>query len=41
MTKENKFKVGDRVSFMDEAGTGIVLEVVDQTKVKVKNSDGF
>ncbi len=33
--------VGDKVSFVDEAGTGIVLEVIDKTKVKVKNSDGF
>lgn len=36
-----KYEVGDRVSFIDEAGTGIVLEIIDKNKVKVKNSDGF
>lgn len=41
MTKGNKYEAGDRVSFIDEAGTGIVLQVIDKTKVKVRNSDGF
>jgi len=36
-----KFEVGDKVSFVDEAGQGVVIEIIDKSKVKVKNSDGF
>lgn len=35
------FVVGDRVSFVDEAGNGIIISIIDKHKVKVKNSDGF
>lgn len=35
------FEIGDRVSFVDEAGKGIVIEILDKSKVKVRNDDGF
>lgn len=36
-----KFKVGDRVKFLNDSGGGIISEIVDQTLVKVRIEDGF
>lgn len=36
-----KFEVGDRVAFIDEAGQGIITEILDKKFVRVINSDGF
>lgn len=35
------FQVGDRVAFIDEAGQGIITEVLNKKNVRVINSDGF
>jgi hypothetical protein len=35
------FEVGDRVSFADEEGKGIIIEITDKNHAKVQNSDGF
>ncbi|RLD67835.1 MAG: hypothetical protein DRI84_01305 [Bacteroidetes bacterium] len=36
-----KYKIGDRVKFMNETGGGIVREIVSPTMVKVETEDGF
>ncbi len=36
-----KFKIGDKVKFIDEMGGGVVTGVVDSKLVKVKSDDGF
>ncbi len=36
-----KFKVGDKVKFIDEMGGGVVTGVIDTKLVKVKTDDGF
>lgn len=36
-----KFKVGDKVKFIDEKGGGVVTGIVDSRLVKVKTDDGF
>lgn len=36
-----KFKIGDKVKFIDEVGGGIVTGIVDQRLVKVQTDDGF
>jgi|TARA_Y100000385_G_C13097948_1_gene642581 hypothetical protein len=36
-----KFKIGDKVKFIDEIGGGIVTGIVDSKLVKVKTDDGF
>ena len=36
-----KFKIGDKVKFIDEMGGGIVTKVIDSRLVKIKTDDGF
>ena len=36
-----KFKVGDKVNFIDEIGGGVVTAVMDSKLVKIKTDDGF
>ncbi len=36
-----RFKVGDKVKFLDELGGGIVVGTVDSKLVKIKTDDGF
>jgi uncharacterized protein DUF2027 len=36
-----RFKVGDKVKFIDEMGGGVVTGVIDTKLVKVKTDDGF
>ena len=36
-----KYKIGDRVKFMNESGGGVVREIVSPTMVKVETEDGF
>lgn len=36
-----KYKIGDRVKFMNETGGGVVREIVSPTMVKVETEDGF
>jgi hypothetical protein len=35
------FKPGDRISFIDEVGGGVVLEVLGVAHVRVKTDEGF
>lgn len=36
-----KFKIGDKVKFIDEMGGGVVTGIVDTKLVKIKTDDGF
>ena len=36
-----KFKPGDKVRFLDEAGEGTVVSVADNGKIIVEDEDGF
>ena len=36
-----KFKVGDKVKFLDEMGGGVVTKLIDTKLVKIKTDDGF
>lgn len=36
-----KFKVGDKVKFIDEMGGGVVTGIIDTRLVKIKTDDGF
>ncbi len=36
-----KFKVGDKVKFIDEMGGGVVTKLIDTKLVKIKTDDGF
>jgi DNA-nicking Smr family endonuclease len=36
-----RFRIGDRVSFVDEVGGGVVIDVLGATHVKVRTHDGF
>lgn len=36
-----KFKIGDKVKFIDEMGGGIVTKVIDTRLVQIKTDDGF
>jgi hypothetical protein len=36
-----RFRVGDRVSFLDEVGGGIVVELLGATHVRVRTPEGF
>ena len=36
-----KFRVGDRVAFVDDVGGGIVIDILGVTHVKVRTDDGF
>ncbi len=36
-----KFKIGDKVKFLNETGTGEISEIIDQKMVKVKIEEGF
>ena len=36
-----KFKVGDKVKFIDEIGGGIVTKIIDTKLVNIKTDDGF
>ena len=36
-----KFKIGDKVKFLNESGGGIVSEIVSPSMVKVAVEDGF
>ena len=36
-----EFKVGDKVSFLNETGGGVVIEVINDNTVKVETEDGF
>jgi len=36
-----KFKIGDKVKFLDEMGGGVVTGIVDTRLVKLKTDDGF
>lgn len=36
-----KFEVGDRVSFIDDSGSGIIIEVLEKSRYKVRNDHGF
>ena len=37
----NTFNVGDKVKFLNEVGSGIVVEIIDDNMVMVETSDGF
>ena len=36
-----KFKIGDKVKFLDEMGGGVVTAIIDTRLVKLKTDDGF
>ncbi len=36
-----RFKVGDKIKFLDEIGGGTVISIMDHRMVKVKTDDGF
>lgn len=36
-----KFKVGDKVKFIDEIGGGVVTKIIDSKLVNIKTDDGF
>jgi hypothetical protein len=36
-----KFRIGERVAFVDEVGGGIVIDILGATHVKVRTDDGF
>ncbi|MDP2723312.1 MAG: DUF2027 domain-containing protein [Bacteroidales bacterium] len=36
-----RFKVGDKIKFLDEVGGGTVISIVDHRMVKVETDDGF
>lgn len=36
-----RFRIGDRVSFLDEVGGGVVIEVLGATHVRVRTTEGF
>lgn len=36
-----KFKVGEKVKFIDEMGGGVVTKIIDTRLVKIKTDDGF
>jgi len=36
-----KFKVGDKVKFLDEMGGGVVIKLIDTKLVNIKTDDGF
>jgi hypothetical protein len=36
-----KFKVGDKVNFLNESGGGVITEIIDSKMVKVEVDDGF
>jgi len=36
-----KFKVGDKVKFIDEMGGGVISKLIDTKLVKIKTDDGF
>jgi len=36
-----KFKIGDKVKFIDEMGGGVVTAIIDTRLVKIKTDDGF
>ena len=36
-----KFKVGDKVKFIDEMGGGVITKLIDTKLVKIKTDDGF
>jgi hypothetical protein len=36
-----KYKIGDRIKFMNESGGGVVSDIVSPTMVKVETEDGF
>lgn len=36
-----KFKIGDKVKFIDEMGGGVVTGVIDSKLIKIKTDDGF
>lgn len=35
------FRIGDRVSFLDEVGGGVVIEILGATHVRVRTHEGF
>lgn len=35
------FKIGDKVSFLNEVGGGVVCEIIDKRTVSVRTDDGF
>ena len=37
----NTFNVGDKVKFLNEVGSGVVVEIVDKNMVMVESPDGF
>lgn len=36
-----KFKIGDKVHFLNESGGGTVIAIIDQRLVKIETNDGF
>ncbi|MFH1004266.1 MAG: Smr/MutS family protein [Bacteroidota bacterium] len=36
-----KFKIGDKISFLNEKGKGEVIDILDGYRLLVKNEDGF
>ena len=36
-----KFKLGDKVKFIDEVGGGVVTKILDSRLVNIKTDDGF
>lgn len=36
-----RFRIGDRVSFLDEVGGGVVIEILGATHVRVRTHEGF
>lgn len=36
-----KFKIGEKVKFIDEVGGGVITGIIDQRLVKVRTDDGF
>ena len=36
-----RFKVGDKVNFLNESGGGTIIGIIDNKLVKLKTKDGF
>ncbi|MCB0790141.1 MAG: Smr/MutS family protein [Flavobacteriales bacterium] len=41
MAAQMRFRPGDRVSFVDEVGGGVVLEVFGRDRLRLRSDDGF
>ena len=36
-----RFKIGDKVNFLNESGGGTIIGIIDNKLVKLKTNDGF